>query len=115
MSVNVKNENGTCRIDITGDMTIYAALQLKDELCTALSDGNDRKKVAINLAVVSEIDASGLQLMALARNEAIARGITLNFVEHSNAVKDVLDLCNLASEFDCHEDHSPATTERESS
>ena len=96
MNVNVTNENGICRIGIDGEMTIYSAAQAKENLLTAMADCNE---IEMNLAHVSEIDAAGLQLLALAKREAADSDKPLYFVAHSQAVLDMLDLCNLAGVF----------------
>ncbi|MDX8399308.1 MAG: STAS domain-containing protein [Gallionellaceae bacterium] len=96
MIVNVTNEGRLCRIGIEGEMTIYYAAQAKDELLAALSGCEE---IEMNLGQVSEIDAAGLQLLALIKREALAKNITLSFIAHTQAVLDMLDLCNLAGVF----------------
>jgi len=96
MDVNVANEDGICRIGIDGEMTIYSAAQAKENLLSAMVNCNE---IEMNLAHVSEIDAAGLQLLALVKREAADRNKPLHFVAHSQAVLDMLDLCNLAGVF----------------
>ncbi len=96
MNVNAANENGICRVGIDGEMTIYTAAQTKESLLSAMAECNE---IELNLAHVSEIDAAGLQLLALAKREAADKGKPLHFVAHSQAVLDMLDLCNLAGVF----------------
>jgi len=96
MELNVENEQGICRIRINGEMTIYSAAQAKQSLLGAMADCHE---IEMNLAHVSEIDASGLQLLALVKREAAEKNIPLHFVAHSQAVTDMLDLCNLAGVF----------------
>lgn len=97
MEVSVeRGAGGLCRIAVNGEMTIYAALELKDKLLLPLAQC---KAVEINLAGVSEIDSAGLQLLILAKNEAQARGKTLSITAHSPCVLDILDLCDLEGFF----------------
>lgn len=96
MNINVTNENGVCRIGIEGEMTIYNATRLKDGLLMAMAEPG---QLEVNLGQVSEIDTAGLQLLALAKREAMDNNQTLHFVAHSQAVLDMLDLCNLGSVF----------------
>lgn len=77
-------------------MTIYSAAQIKDQLLLAMADGNE---IEMDLGQVSEIDAAGLQLLALAKRCATDMNKPLHFVAHSQAVLDMLDLCNLAGVF----------------
>lgn len=96
MNVNVVNEEGVCRIGMAGEMTIYTAAKTKDALLSALADCNE---IEMDLGQVSEIDAAGLQLLALAKRCAEEMNKPLQFVAHSQAVLDMLDLCNLAGVF----------------
>lgn len=96
MNVIVTNEEGVCRIGVDGEMTIYAAAQAKESLLSAMASCEE---IEMNLAHVSEIDAAGLQLLALVKREAAESNKPLHFVAHSKAVLDMLDLCNLAGVF----------------
>lgn len=96
MNVTATNEGGICRIGIDGEMTIYSAAQTKENLLAAMADC---KEIEMNLSHVSEIDAAGLQLLALAKREAAEKNKPLHFVAHSQSVLDMLDLCNLAGVF----------------
>ena len=96
MNVHVTNENGIYRIGIEGEMTIYSAAQTKEKLLSAIADCNE---IEMSLAHVSEIDSAGLQLLALAKREAADSNKPLHFVAHSQAVLELLDICNLAGVF----------------
>lgn len=84
------------RFVIEGEMTIYNALELKDQL---LAPFDQWAHIEIDLAGVSDIDAAGLQLLVMAKTEAVARGIDLRLVGHSPVVLEVLELCNLENFF----------------
>lgn len=96
MNIHVLSEDGICRIGIEGELTIYAAAQAKENLLSAMVEGNE---IEISLAQVSEIDAAGLQLLALVKREAAEKSKPLRFIAHSQSVLDMLDLCNLAGVF----------------
>ena len=96
MDIRVTNEDGVCRVGLDGEMTIYFAAQAKEELLSAMAACNE---IELNLAHVSEIDAAGLQLLALAKREAADSNKPLHFVAHSQPILDMLDLCNLAGVF----------------
>jgi anti-sigma B factor antagonist len=96
MDISVEKTDGLCRIGIAGDMNIYSAAQAMLGLLAAMVDCNE---IELNLAHVSEIDAAGLQLLALVKREAVEKHIVLHFVAHSQAVMEMLDLCNLAGVF----------------
>lgn len=97
MVVNVLCVNDEqCRIVVDGEMTIYTAMELKASLLLPLLK---YKELEIDLAGVSEIDASGLQLLVLTKTESIAAGKILRITAHSPAVLELLNLCDLESFF----------------
>jgi len=96
MNINVTTEDGICRVGIEGEMTIYNAAQTKESLLSVMADCNE---IEMDLGRVSEIDTAGLQLLALVKREAADSNKPLQFVAHSQAVLDMLDLCNLSGVF----------------
>ena len=96
MTISSKNINGQSLLHIEGDMTIYTAAEMKDELMTHIVQPCERE---IDLSEVSEMDSAGLQILILAKREAERHGTSLRLTGHSRAVLDVLDMCNLASYF----------------
>ena len=85
----------TQRLSLTEDLTIYHALEQKSALLDALA-GTD--ELELDLAQVEEIDSAGLQLLILLKKEAQRTGKRLSIVAHSQAVRSVIDFCNLAAE-----------------
>lgn len=83
-------------LSIDGEMTIYRAAELREMLLPALLSST---AIEIDLSGVSEIDASGLQLMLAAKIDSMQRDIELSFTGHSTAVQAVLDLTDLSSFF----------------
>ena len=78
------------------DLTIYHALEQKQELLDALNSADD---LELDLSQVGEIDTAGLQLLILLKKEAQRAGKSVRIVGHSQAVSSVIDFCNLAAEF----------------
>ncbi|HSI22862.1 MAG TPA: STAS domain-containing protein [Methylophilaceae bacterium] len=93
---NKSASSGYCRYAIEGEMTIYRANELKQDLLDKIS-GN--QEIDIDLSSVTEIDSAGLQLMVLAKLEAVARNRVLRFDGHSKAVMEILDLSDLSGFF----------------
>ena len=97
MAMNVEQINSKqCRVVVDGDMTIYMAAELKASLLPALAK---YREIEIDLAGVSEMDTSGLQLLILAKTEALAHGKVLRILDHSPAVLELLSLCDIESFF----------------
>jgi anti-anti-sigma factor len=83
----------TSVLRIEGELTIYQAVDLKQRLFA------EPAPVEIDLAGVTEIDTAGLQLLLLARKNALATGRELRLVRHSPAVIDLFDLLDVAGWF----------------
>lgn len=83
------------RLTLTEDLTIYHALDQKATLLDALSASDE---LELDLLSVSEMDTAGLQLLLLLKKEAQRSGKRVSIVAHSQAVRAVIDFCNLATE-----------------
>lgn len=88
----------TARLALEGELTIYRAAELKARLLEPLQDAG-AVSLDIDLSRVTELDSSGLQLLMLARRQALAQGGALRLVDHSPAVREVFDLLDLAGQF----------------
>ena len=83
-------------VTLPDEITIYTVSELKEALSPLLHQG---RELELNLAAVSEIDSAGLQLMVMTKREAAAAGKNVRFVRHSDAVLDLIDLCDLSGFF----------------
>jgi anti-sigma B factor antagonist len=86
----------TALLAITGDMTIYTAADWAGQLMPLLGAGGD---LTIDLSDVTEMDASGVQLLMLAKRETLRAGHQLHLAGHSQAVLETFELCDLAAYF----------------
>jgi len=96
MEISVQNTNGRCAMALGGELTIYAAAELKDSLIGAVGECSEME---INLSEVSDIDTAGLQVLMLAKRQAVAANKTLRMVGHSRPVMELLELYNMAALF----------------
>ena len=85
----------TQRLTLNEDLTIYHALEQKNQLLDALSLS---ETLELDLLQVRDIDTAGLQLLILLKKEAQRTGKRVAIVAHSQAVYAVIDFCNLAAE-----------------
>ena len=83
------------RLTLTEDLTIYHAIDQKNTLLDALATSDE---LELDLLPVSEMDTAGLQLLILLKKEAQRSGKRVSIVAHSQAVRAVIDFCNLATE-----------------
>jgi len=96
MTNAIGGEGGTCSLRIEGEMTIYRALELKQELLARLDES---AAVELDLTGVTELDTAGVQLLLLAMKTAQAGQRELRLVAQSPAVAEVLELLNLETNF----------------
>ena len=96
MPININMQKDSCQIVLEGEMTIFVAQELKEALAEPLIKA---REIDVDLSQVTEIDAAGLQLMLMAKLEAIARGSELRFSGHSAPVQEMLDLTDLVGFF----------------
>lgn len=97
MDISTKMEKGACVVRIEGEMTIYNAIEIKKGLDRWL---NGAGEIHMDLSQVSEIDTSGVQLLLLARREALRLKRGLKITSHSHATRSVYELYNLAHHFE---------------
>ncbi|MDH4215592.1 MAG: STAS domain-containing protein [Gallionella sp.] len=96
MAITVKKRKGVAILHIGCEMTISNAAALKNELMKHIAKPCERE---IDLTEVSEMDTAGIQLLLLAKREAIRQNKPLRLTNHSNAVLGVIDTYNLAAYF----------------
>ncbi|MGB4467888.1 MAG: STAS domain-containing protein [Azovibrio sp.] len=82
------------RITLQEDLTIYHAQEQKMLLLETLAQAD---AVELDLSQVSEMDTAGLQLLILLKREAQKAGKKATIAAHSQAVRSVIDFCNLAA------------------
>ncbi|PAU66692.1 hypothetical protein BZL41_00280 [Pseudomonas sp. PIC25] len=86
----------TRQLAVAGELTIYTASEWKPRLLAPLLED---EHLELDLGAVQELDTAGLQLLLLAKKEARARSLTLQFCNHSPAVLEAIELCGLAGFF----------------
>ena len=70
--------------NINGGMTIYEAMQLKNTLQAEITQSI---QLVVDLASVSEIDTTGLQLLL-----ALNRETSVRLINHSHCIKQLAEL-----------------------
>lgn len=94
--LDITTRDGACHIRIDAELSIYHAAEYKPRLLAAIAQ---HPHTEINLAEVSELDCAGVQLLLLAKREALRRGHHLALVAHSHASQAAIDLLGLAGYF----------------
>lgn len=88
--------NTAAVVVLSGALTIYVAAEKKPMIAQALEQC---QRVVLDLAGITEIDGAGIQLLIMAKVEAERSGVRVDFVNHSEAVIEAMELCNLAEFF----------------
>lgn len=88
--------DGALRLILDGPMTIYNAGEIKARLLAALEGA---EVLEVDLSHVGEMDTAGFQLLVMAKRESQRQGHTLRIVDHSPAVRDVIDFYNMGAFF----------------
>ena len=89
-------QDTTSSLVLEGAVSIYVVQELKARL---LAGVQEHEELQLDLSQVTELDSAGLQLLYLAKREAIRQGHALRIVAHSDVVREVIDLCNLNAWF----------------
>lgn len=84
------------RLTFSGGLNIYSAPEIKLQLMQAVESA---AQVELDLLKVEELDTAGLQVLVLAKREAIRLGHSLAIVAHSAEVQEALDLCGMVGWF----------------
>lgn len=79
-------------VHIEGEMTVYRAAELKPLVLEPLETDAE---LQLDLSAVSELDTAGLQLLLLARREALAHAGSCRLLAPSQAVAEVLAMLQL--------------------
>jgi len=97
MAIKIERDSEQrCRAIVDGSMTIYEAAADKSTLLEALARA---KETDIDLSSVREMDTAGLQLLVLAKREALKHGKVVRLTGHSPASLDVIERYGLAAYF----------------
>ena len=96
MAIKAKVKEGITHLTIKDEMTIYTALEQKNDLFQYLQPDSE---LQINLADVTEIDSAGLQILLFIKQEAARLNFKFSLIQHSQAVVEVLELLDLGSHF----------------
>jgi anti-sigma B factor antagonist len=84
------------KLRMGNDMTIYTAAETKKKLVDIMKKDFE---IELDLSQVTDLDTAGLQLLIMVKRELVAGGGDLYLVNHSQAVYEVLDMCNMIPYF----------------
>ena len=82
------------RLCAAGEMTIYSAQSMKEQLLTAAAGAAE--DLLLDLSAVTELDTCGVQVLLLMQRLVGAEQRSLRLIEPSAEVREALGLCGLA-------------------
>ncbi|PIW59259.1 STAS domain-containing protein [Shewanella sp. CG12_big_fil_rev_8_21_14_0_65_47_15] len=94
--LTVEHQADVCVGYITGEMTIYQAAELYTLL---LPLWQQTTPLQLNLAKVTAIDSSGVQLLMLLKKPCAPYPLPVSFSQHSSAVLEAIQLLDLTAYF----------------
>lgn len=107
MNISQREKNGITILDINGKITIGVGdVAVRDAVQTALASGS--KKLLLNLKGVSTIDSAGVGELVSAYTTVTNRGGNLKLVNLPNKVSDILQITQLITVFEVHDDEEEA-------
>ena len=107
MKATSKNVDGIQIIQLEGKITIGAGdVQLRDLILSCLDEGND--KILLDMAGVTTLDSSGIGELVGAYTTVSNRGGKLKLLHLPTKVSDLLQVTQLITVFEIHEDEASA-------
>jgi anti-sigma B factor antagonist len=94
-------------LSLVGELNIYSAATVRAELLQTLES---RQQLEVDLEGVEDFDTAGVQILLVLKTEAARQNKAINFVKHSVAVWEVLELLHLVGELG---DSSPVMASQE--
>jgi len=96
MDIEVINDEGLCRTQVEGELTIYTVANYRQAFLEQSRGCNGMK---MDLAGVTEIDTAGVQLLVALRQHLIGTESGLQLCNSSESVQEALELTRLAGQF----------------
>jgi anti-sigma B factor antagonist len=107
MNITQRQEQGVAILDVQGKITIGVGdVAVRDAVQTALASGS--RDILLNLAAVSTIDSAGVGELVSAYTTVTNRGGRLKLVNLPSKVNDILQITQLITVFEVHDDEREA-------
>lgn len=109
MDINTRDVEGVKILDITGEIDLYNAPEIKDSIQSEMENNN--KKIIINLENVSYIDSSGIGALISSLSNLKKVGGGLKIINVYDSVKKVFELTKLTSFFEIYDSEDEAVAD----
>jgi anti-sigma B factor antagonist len=106
LGITTQQDGSVCTVTLEGEVDVYTAPQLKEQLVTVLEDGCT--SVIIDLEKVTFIDSSGLGVLVGALRRARERGGAVRLVCTRDSVLKIFRITGLDKVFPIFSDASEA-------
>ncbi|MGH2740515.1 MAG: STAS domain-containing protein [Actinomycetota bacterium] len=101
LSLESRTEKNWVVLEVTGEVDLATAPQLRDRLNGLIDDGG--AQLIVNLEGVSFLDSTGLSVLVATLNRMQERGGTFALAALSGPVRKVLDTVGLEKQFPIYE------------
>lgn len=91
MEITKQTDDSKCALTLTGDMTIYTAMENKVHFEPYFESGQD---MSLDMSAVNEFDSTGFQMLLLLERQTLEKDNVFNVKPVSPAVQEVLTLYN---------------------
>lgn len=88
--------DGASRLILDGDMTIYSAAEIKQQLLSAMQQS---ALLELDLSHVTEMDTAGFQLLVLVKQESLRQNREIRITAHSDPVREIIEFYNMTGFF----------------
>lgn len=97
MNARFRESDGTCVMDLNGDLDVYSSPLVKRDLLALFKRG--RTRVVVNLEKVTYIDSTGLGMLIDALRRARDLGGSISIVVTANRTRRIFEMLGLQRVF----------------
>lgn len=100
LNIETHSDPGCSIVEVGGEIDVYTAPQMRDEIAAAL---RDQPRVVVDARTVTFMDSTGINVLFEAHKRAVEEtGGWLRLVAREGAVLKVLRLCGLDTKIPVH-------------
>lgn len=89
MEIIQQTDRTNCSLTLSGDMTIYTAMENKPHFEPYFTT---EKNISLDMSAINEFDSTGFQMLLLLERQALQNDNTFTISQSSPAVQEVLQL-----------------------
>jgi anti-anti-sigma factor len=95
MNVQINPNDGNLDIRLSGELTIYNALDLRQRCMEIILHASSGMDARIDMSEVTEIDGSGIQLLVILKRELLTLGMFAKVISWSPVVGETFEFVGI--------------------